>query len=250
MSIDRNLPIPLYFQLKQILLAQIETNALKAGDALPTEQQIQDQYNLSRTTVRQALSELEEEGRIVRQQGRGTFVTGAKLAHHPAEYPSLSDNMVQRGVVPGWKLLAAEWVQPEPSVHAALQLGGDDEKVFFLERVRLEDGRPIGYHRAYVAAAFTDGIDGTAYTHGGSLRYLTALPFLSQCMADRVLEAVPATEAVAAVLGVDPGAALFRVRRTIYSPQKAPVEYFVGLYRGDRFEYHVTNMLAVSGVNT
>jgi GntR family transcriptional regulator len=249
MSIDRNLPIPLYFQLKQLLLEKIDSHEWKPGDALPTEQQIQDQYNLSRTTVRQALSELEDEGRIVRQRGRGTFVTETKLAHHPAEYPSLSDNMMLRGMVPGWKLLAAEWVEPDPAVTEALGIDGD-EKVFFLERIRLEDGRPIGYHRAYVPAAFTDGIDGTAYTHGGSLRYLTALPFLDQCMANRVLEAVPASDSVAERLDVDPGAALFRVKRTIYSPQKVPVEYFVGLYRGDRFEYHVHNMLAVSGINT
>jgi GntR family transcriptional regulator len=250
MSIDRNLPIPLYFQLKQLLLAKIETSELQAGDALPTEQQIQDQYNLSRTTVRQALSELEDEGRIVRQRGRGTFVTESKLAHHPAEYPSLSDNMVQRGVVPGWKLLAAEWVEPDKAVREALQLTRDDEKAFLLERLRLEDGRPIGHHCAYVPATFTDSIDGTAFTSGGSLRYLMSLPFLGQCLADRVLEALPASDNVATLLDVEQGAALFRVKRTIYSPQKVPVEYFVGLYRGDRFEYHVTNMLAVSGVNT
>ncbi len=249
MSIDRNLPIPLYFQLKKLLLEKIESNELKEGDALPTEQQIQEQYSLSRTTVRQALSELEDEGHIIRQRGRGTFVTERKLAHHPAEYPSLSDNMLMRGLVPGWKLLSAEWIEPDTTVIEALEVE-PDEQVFFLERIRLENGRPIGYHRAYVPAAFTHGIDGTAYTHGGSLRYLTALSFLNQCVANRVLEAIHATEHAAALLEVDEGAALLRVKRTIFSPEKQPVEYFVGLYRGDRFEYHVHNMLAVSGINT
>ncbi len=248
MTIDRNLPIPLYFQLKQLLLGKIDSGEFKEGDALPTEQQIQEMYQLSRTTVRQALSELEEEGRITRQRGRGTFVTKPKLIHHPEKYPNLLDNMLMRGLVPGWKLLAAEWIQPEPSVYDALGLAAS-EKLFFLERIRLEDDVPIGYHRAYVPATFTDGIDGTAYTHGGSLRYLMGLPFLNNCVANRVLEAVPASGPVAEILNIEAGAALLRVKRTIYSPQKTPVEYFIGLYRGDRFEYHVHNMLAVSGIN-
>jgi GntR family transcriptional regulator len=248
MRIDRDLPIPLYFQLKQLLLSRLESQELQAGDPFPTEQQIQDIYGVSRTTVRQALSELEEEGRINRQRGRGTFVTKPKLSHSPDEYPSLADNMTTQGIVPGWKLRTAEWVQPDPSVYDALQLT-HGEDVFLLERIRMENDQPIGHHSAYVPTAFTDGIDGTAYTRGGSLRYLSGLDFLPDCIADRTLEALLAPPDIAELLDIQPGSALFRVKRTVYSPNGVPVEYFVGLYRGDRFEYHIHNMRAISTVN-
>ncbi len=248
MIIDRNSPIPLYFQLKQLLLAKFENNELVPGDAFPTEQQIQDTYAVSRTTVRQALSELEEAGLITRQRGRGTFVTKPKLSHSPEAYPNLADNMTMQGLTAGWKLLSAQWVQPDKSIYEALQVA-QDEKIFQLERLRLASETPIGYHCAYVSPNFTDGINGTAYTEGGSLRYLNGLTMLQDCVADRTLEALPATQRLANLLDIEMGDALLKVTRTVYSPDKVPIEYFMGFYRGDRFEYHIYNMRAVSGIN-
>lgn len=248
MTIDRNSPMPLYYQLKQLLLAKIENRELKAGDIIPTEQQIQELYDVSRTTVRQALSELEDEGRITRHRGRGTFVTKPKLSHSPENYPNLADNMAKQGVIPGWKLLAAEWVIPQKEVYQILAVE-EGQKVFQLERLRLENDMPIGYHCAYVSSEFTTGIDGTAYTEGGSLRYLNGLSMLDECVADRTLEALPASEKVADLLDIDVGSALLRVKRVVFSPEHTPIEFFVGLYRGDRFEYHIHNMRAISGIN-
>jgi len=248
MLIDRDSPIPLYYQLKQLLLAQLNKGDLKPGDYLPTEQQIQEMHQVSRTTVRQALSELEEAGRITRQRGRGTMVTKPKLVHSPEAYPNLSDNMRQQGAVPGWKLLRAEWIMPEAVISSRLHIA-DDDKVFFLERLRLENDVPIGYHRAYVPSEFIQYIDGTAYTDGGSLRYLSKYDELATCVADRVIEAVSATEPIAAILNVDVGTALLRVKRIVFADNERPLEYFVGIYRGDRFEYHIHNMRAVSGIN-
>ena len=248
MTIDRNSPMPLYYQLKQLLLTKIESKELKSGDIFPTEQQIQDTYDVSRTTVRQALSELEDEGRITRHRGRGTFVSKPKLGHSPENYPSLADNMAEQGSTPGWKLLSAEWVMPHAEVYATLQIP-DGQKVFQLERLRLENDEPIGYHCAYVSTEFITGIDGTAYTEGGSLRYLNGLPILQDCIAHRTLEALPANEKVADLLHVEIGSALLRVKRIVFSPDETPIEYFIGLYRGDRFEYHIHNMRAVSGIN-
>lgn len=248
MTIDRNSPMPLYYQLKQLLLAKIESRELKAGDIIPTEQQIQDIYDVSRTTVRQALSELEDEGRITRHRGRGTFVSKPKLSHSPENYPNLADNMAKQGAVPGWKLLAAQWVLPKKEVSKTLAVD-EGQKVFHLERLRLENDKPIGYHSAYVSSDFTSGIDGTAYTEGGSLRYLHGLSILEDCVADRTLDALPANERIAELLDIEVGSALLRVKRVVFSPEAKPIEYFVGLYRGDRFEYHIHNMRAISGIN-
>lgn len=250
MSVDRNSPLPLYYQLKRLLLDQISNGDLKAGDILPTEQQIQDTYNVSRTTVRQALSELEEEGKITRQRGRGTFVAQPKVSHGLEPYPSLADNMAVQGLTPGWRLLSAEWVAPVPEAANALQVDAD-QQVFCLERLRLENDRPLGYHVAYVAPEYASFVDENAFMTGGSLRYLRALAVLENSVADRTLEAVPAPEHVAEMLGTHAGAALLRIQRVVYTPEPEhkPVEFFRGLYRGDRFQYHINNMRAVSSIN-
>lgn len=72
--IDRNIPIPAYYQLKQLIKKQIQAGDLQPGDRLPTEAELCERYNLSRTPVRQALQELVFEGLLIRTPGRGTFV--------------------------------------------------------------------------------------------------------------------------------------------------------------------------------
>lgn len=248
MMIDRNSPMPLYYQLKQLLLAKIDSGELKPGDIFPTEQQIQDLHEVSRTTVRQALSELETEGKITRHRGRGTFVARPKLGHSPADYPNLADHMTEQGLKPGWKLLSNGWLIPDEEVVSAMNHNAS-RRVFCLERLRLENDEAIGYHRAYVAADFASAIDESAFTEGGSLRYLSAMSKLNDCIADRTLDAMAASEKVAALLDIAVGEPLLRVKRKIFSPEKEVIEYFIGVYRGDRFEYHINNMRAISGIN-
>jgi multiple sugar transport system substrate-binding protein len=74
MSIDPKQPIPLYFQLKTLLLEEILEGRYGPGDRLPTEHELCDQYGISRTPVSRALSELAEEGVILRHRRRGSFV--------------------------------------------------------------------------------------------------------------------------------------------------------------------------------
>lgn len=73
-TIDRNIPVPVYYQLKQLLKKQIENGELPPGGKIPTEEELCARYNLSRTPVRQALKELVFEGLLTRTAGRGTFV--------------------------------------------------------------------------------------------------------------------------------------------------------------------------------
>lgn len=79
--IDRNSPIPLYYQLKQHFKKQMEAGSLHSGDRLPTEMELCEQFDISRAPVRQALSELAREGLIYRRAGQGTFVASQAEAH-------------------------------------------------------------------------------------------------------------------------------------------------------------------------
>lgn len=76
--IDRGSPVPFYFQLAELLEHQITSGRWTVGDRLPSEPELCDQFSLSRTTIRQALARLEQEGLITRDKGRGTFVADSK----------------------------------------------------------------------------------------------------------------------------------------------------------------------------
>ena len=73
-EIDRSLPIPVYYQLKILILKQIEQGKLQPGDKVPTEEELCNEYDISRTPVRQALLELVSDGMLTRRAGMGTFV--------------------------------------------------------------------------------------------------------------------------------------------------------------------------------
>jgi multiple sugar transport system substrate-binding protein len=83
MSIDSGQPIPLYFQLKTLLLEEILSGRYGSGERLPTEHELCERYAISRTPVTRALSELAEEGVILRQRRRGTFVNPHWLRRRP-----------------------------------------------------------------------------------------------------------------------------------------------------------------------
>jgi DNA-binding transcriptional regulator YhcF (GntR family) len=79
-KINKNTPIPLYYQLKQMIKKEIERGKFKPGDRLPTEQELCAMFGISRTPVRQALTELTYEGILYRQPGLGTFVSDFSLS--------------------------------------------------------------------------------------------------------------------------------------------------------------------------
>ena len=73
-SLDKNSPIPLYYQLYTLLLNRIKEGELRPGDMLPTEVSLVEEYRVSRATVRQAILDLARNGYVVRENSKGTFV--------------------------------------------------------------------------------------------------------------------------------------------------------------------------------
>ena len=92
--IDRNTPVPLYYQLKLIILNMVNNGQLKAGDAIPSEKELGKKYNLSRITVRSAIQELVQEGYLVKKRGVGTFVAGPKIRRGIDRLNSFSADMI------------------------------------------------------------------------------------------------------------------------------------------------------------
>src|SRR5574341_1099270 len=106
MDVDRNLPVPLYYQLREALLTLIKEGRLKEGDLIPTERELGERFQVSRITVRRAIDELAREGYLVTQQGKGTFVARPKIQRHMTHMKSFSEEMADEGHRPGSRLLS------------------------------------------------------------------------------------------------------------------------------------------------
>ncbi|MBW7454289.1 GntR family transcriptional regulator, partial [Paenibacillus sepulcri] len=115
MSTNKN--VALYVVVKQKLREAIKEGQYQPGEQLPTEDELCKMYNVSRTTIRQALQQLELEGRINKIQGKGTFISTAKsgIVHHMiAPIVSFSDHMQELGRRSETRVLEASVVPAGP----------------------------------------------------------------------------------------------------------------------------------------
>ena len=148
-ALDRSSFVPLYYQLQELLKEQIESGAWKPGDRLPSEPALARRYGISRVVVRQALAILQDDGQIVRVQGRGTFVAEPKLdaragglarllaAPRPAD---VTIDVLEAGTPP-----------VEPSIRR--ELGVDEhERVLRLTTVLSVRGLPLGISYSFFRA--------------------------------------------------------------------------------------------------
>jgi GntR family transcriptional regulator len=228
--------VPLYRQLKQVLTKRIAQGDWKPGDLFPSEKSLESEFKVSRTTVRLALKDLDYEGLISRQPGRGTFVAEPKLQHSPGQRGALGDALDRLGKSASWVFLEAG-LSPVPE-DVAKALDVDSGTVLFrTQRLRVVDGVKLGYLTSYVAPGIPIAADKTSLTQGDSLSYLDGSGLLNDGMASRCVDAIYASVAVARHLAIEPGAPVLRIRRLITSASGQPVEFLVAQYRGDRFEY-------------
>jgi GntR family transcriptional regulator len=238
MLIDRTSPVPLYYQLKQILLSKIQANEWAAGMVIPSELELQETYGLSRTTVRQTLADLVTEGLLIRERGRGTFIAKPKITFNPSTALELNEYLSQQGVALGWRLLSTEWETATTPIAAALKIA-PQSRVFVLRRLRLAGNDPLGYHFAYVPEALAAQVQRERLHEGSSLDYLQNVPTLEDRHIERTLEACLAGETERELLGLREGAAVLAMERIVYGNDGVPVEYLRAAFRGDRFKYRI-----------
>lgn len=149
MALDRNLSTPLYHQVRDLLLEEIQGGGISPGERIPSEAELEAKYEISRITVRQAIQSLVQEGLLYRQQGRGTFVARPRVRHSLNALTSFSRQMLDRGMSPSTKLLEVEIVAARGPVQESLAIP-DGELVTKLRRLRLADREVMGIQTAYV----------------------------------------------------------------------------------------------------
>jgi DNA-binding GntR family transcriptional regulator len=149
--VDRNSPVPLYFQVAQQLERMIESGELAAGERLENEIDLADRLSLSRPTMRRAIGYLVDRGLLVRKRGVGTQVVPAKVRRQ-IELTSLYDDLAKTGRTPGTRVLsfAVKAVPDAVALELSLPEGTD---VYVFERLRYAEGEPLALMCNYVPAS-------------------------------------------------------------------------------------------------
>jgi GntR family transcriptional regulator len=223
--------MPLYHQLKEIFLEKIENEELKEGDRIPSENELQQIYDLSRATVRNAIQILVNEGFMEKKKGKGTFVKRRKIEEQLPVLKSFTEEMI--GIDAGKKVISAKYIKPSPAVRARLNLASD-ERVFSLKRLMLVDGRPLGILHSYIPAKFKLGLD---EDYSKSLYRILEKNGVRLKDADQTIEASMSDKGQTRLMGQKKSFATLVIRRVAYSINGEVVESVKGVYHGDRYRY-------------
>jgi GntR family transcriptional regulator len=230
-----NNPVPLYHQLKDVILRGIVTGKWKVDDRLPTETELSRQYGVSKITVRQAIRELATLGYVRREQGRGTFVRRPHLEQGPRELTSFTEDMRRHGQTASSRVLEHGVVLASTEIAARLRIKLHDP-IFRLKRLRLADGEPMGIQTSHLPLALVPGIDAIAFTHNSLYEVLFSHYNLKPAGAKEVHYAVLIDADDAAVLEVAPKSAGMLAERTALLPNGKPLEFVQSVMRGDRYK--------------
>jgi DNA-binding GntR family transcriptional regulator len=225
---------PLWLQLKHAL-RDLVTFHLKDGDRVPSETELCRRYHLSRVTVRQAITSLVDEGLLLRQQGRGTFVRAARLTELLSESAHFllggfdAADPAQIRLFSVEQVALPDWIAAKPGM-----AGGGP--AFKIRKVLASGGEPVASRTSYVPARLVPGLL-SADLRQPLVRTLEEVFALRPQEAEETMEFIIADEFRAHMLGVAIDHPLILVERIVRLAGGEAVECSRTFYKADRFQF-------------
>ena len=231
-ALVRDSPVPLHYQLRRLLLVQIEQGWIRAGEALPPERELAAQFGVSLAPVRQALLDLVSEGVLYRVRGRGTFLREPPLVENVSILASFSASMRERGLDVEMRLLRRQKRRVSPEIADALGTG--ERVAVVLERLALIGDEPVGLFRSHLSPRRFPDV-GARLARKGSLWSVLEEDFgVVPVRAGTIVGVDRCTTEQSSLLHVPPGSSLLIAQGTSYDAQGRAVELFHVCYRPDR----------------
>jgi GntR family transcriptional regulator len=236
-AIVRETGIPLYVQVRDQLREQFAQ--LEPGTMIPTEQELERRFRVSRITIRKAIHDLVAEGLLRRRQGRGTFIEEPKITHELDAITSWTEQLEALGYSPRTVNLEMERVPAPKRIAVALNLSEGDELVV-VRRLRLADEKPISFMVNYLPAHLVPDFEERFGGFESLYQVLEAQYGLVPAVAIDTVETRAATDAESAALKIEPWAPVLTVTRVSHLESNMPLEMTTAVSRGDRYKYQVT----------
>jgi GntR family transcriptional regulator len=236
--VDRSSVVPIYYQLKTIIRNKIASGEYPPDMCLPSERELCEYHGISRMTVRQAITELVNEGLLHREQGKGTFVAHPKIEQGLYTLTSFTEDMLRRNMKPGAKLISLHTITPPASIAEKLKLS-PDETVYELTRLRLANDEPMALETAYFPSRVLPNLSLNEVTGGSSLYQLMRTHGIQLSYADQTLEPVVPGPVEASFLNISCKIPTLLIERTTYTADDKPIEFVRSYYRGDRYKFTI-----------
>ncbi|EJO5349339.1 GntR family transcriptional regulator [Clostridium botulinum] len=237
--VSKKSPIPLHYQIKEILQEMIENEELKPGDAVPTERELCSIQGVSRMTVNKAIMALVNEGLLYREQGKGTFVAKPKQNKTIAGLRSFTEEMKAKGVETQTKILFFKIKEATKRIKSILNMADDHDKVIEISRLRMIEGEPVAIETVWIPYNLCNDMDRQTI-EGKSLYeiFKNKYNYFPQ-KAKQTIEPIVLNEDECKLLNQNENSLALMFRRTTYIKDEMPIEYTKAIYRSDIYKYEL-----------
>jgi GntR family transcriptional regulator len=237
MMLDRG-PTPLYFQIKSILEAKIQSQEFREGERLPSEADLCKQFDVSRVTIQRALADLLKAGLIYRDRGKGTFVTHGARMMNPALKGSIQD-----------LILAGKRIRLKPLSYTEIPVPKDlrgifgleeSKTVYLLECVRSVPEGPQAYSLIYFPPDLGSTLSLDDFTETTEIiSFVEGRIRHKAHRATQNIDAAAAKPLIAAHLSIKKNTPLLVIQRNYYTRKGALMYVGRSYFRSDRFKYEI-----------
>lgn len=235
--VDKQSPLPIYFQLEEAIKVQIENGDWIPGEMIRSEREFAEKHQISRMTVRQAINNLVNDGYLYRIKGKGTFVAKKKFEQKLPVLSSFSEDMKARGLKPSSKLIRFKIVPASNEIASELAIPIFDP-IYEIQRVRLADDVPMALEMTAIPANLIQGLT-EEHAKGSLYEFIEDVLSSPIDQAKQVIEASVAHEPESEHLGIKKGSPLLLIQRNTYLSDGTALEVVRSAYRGDRYKYIV-----------
>lgn len=238
----------LYILVKNQIIEAIQSGKYQVGDKLPTEMELCEEYNVSRTTVRIALQQLAIEGRINKVQGKGTFVTKPKIMQSlTSAGKRFESQLMEQGYKPKTEIIDLKVVPADFTLAQHLKIDENDP-VNQLVRVRYANDEPLQYEISYIPWKIAPGLINDEEDCKSSLFQLLNNKY--DVIIHKTVESIEpvlATEEASHYIGIPKGSPIFSLETITYNNELIPIEYSQALFRGDLSKFTIERMYTELG---
>lgn len=233
MKLDAGSPVPLHVQLKDLLRNEILNGEFKKK--IPSERELMDRFEVSRSTVRQAVTDLVNEGVLKKVHGKGTFVTSRPVEEWLGNICTYNEVIEGLDMKPSTRLLSQGRGTKPGEIGETL---GVDE-FYVIERLRYADNLPIAVERQYYP--LETGLKLAEFNLDEAVLYDLLENSLGKKLweAEQIISSRPPTPEEAKYLGIAENSPVLVAERVIYDPEGSPVEFLRGIFRADMYAFRI-----------
>lgn len=232
-------PVPMYAQIKELLRERIMSGTYQPHEQLPSEKEMAVLFEVSRITVRQALSDLQKEGCIFKIHGKGTFVSKPKAFQNVTRLQGFGEAMSSMGYETYSQVVSIKFQLPGRAVAARLGIA-ENTTVCELRRIRFLNREPISLDVTYVSSAIGKRLQKEDLASRDIFLILENDYGYTLDVAQLQIEAILADDTLARHLRVEEGSPILRIERLTYNVDREPIDFEYLYYRGDAFQYRLS----------